>query len=202
MSSDSRRQKELLARAVLPPTSGNRSSSRQVATYLPWPPGDKTPIRKRKGMLHPSIERFIIEYRSAYPGVDKTTFTPALSTACGLASIKPIPEPTVGRIIHGLKKRDGIPVSRRIGINGRSAKLVVRERKQPRKKTRRKGFYAVQPGELVEIDTASIFVDGLKRYMLTAIDLPTRFAFAYTYKSSHSANARDFLEKLRGVAPF
>ena len=60
----------------------------------------------------------------------------------------------------------------------------------------------MQPGELVEIDTVSIFVDGLKRYLLTAIDLPTRFAFAYTYKSSSSANARDFLAKLRNVAPF
>ena len=40
---------------------------------------------------------------------------------------------------------------------------------------RRKGFYPVRPGELVEIDTVSIFADGLKRYLLTAIDLPTRF---------------------------
>ena len=60
-----------------------------------------------------------------------------------------------------------------------------------------KGFYPVWPGELVEIDTVSIFVDGLKRYLLTAIDLPTRFAFAYIYKSSSSANARDFLAKLK-----
>ena len=64
------------------------------------------------------------------------------------------------------------------------------------------GFYPVQPGELVEIDTVSIFVDGLKRYLLTAIDLPTRFVFAYIYKTSSSSNARDFLTKLRNVVPF
>jgi len=78
---------------------------------------------------------------------------------------------------------------------------MVKDQRRPIKKTRRKGFYPEQPGELVEIDTISIFVDGLKRYLLTAVDLPTRFAFAYTYKSSSSANARDFFEKLRCACP-
>lgn len=165
-------------------------------------PGDRTPKRKRHRVINPFIERFIIEYRVAHPGVDKTTMTPALSTACNLAGIKPVSESTVGRIIHDLKGRGRIPGSRKISLNGRSGKLVVRDQRRPMKKTRRKGFYPIQPGELVEIDTVSIFVDGLKRYLLTAIDLPTRFAFAYTYKSSSSANARDFLEKLRCVTPF
>ena len=165
-------------------------------------PGDRTPIHKRHRVVHPFIERFVIEYRTEHPGVDKTTITPALRTACSLANVKPVSESTVGRIIHDLKERGKLPGSRRISINGRSGKLLSRERKQPRKKMRRKGFYPSQPGELVEIDTVSIFVDGIKRYLLTAIDLPTRFAFAYIYKSSSSANARDFLDKLKRVAPF
>jgi len=165
-------------------------------------PGDKTPIHRRQRVVHPFIERFIIEYRTSHPGVDKTTITPALRIACRLSNIKPVSESTVGRIIHDLKERGRIPGSMRVSINGRSGKLVVRARKQPRKKMRGKGFYPVQPGELVEIDTVAIFVDGLKRYLLTAIDLPTRFAFAYIYKSSSSANARDFLAKLRSVVPF
>lgn len=165
-------------------------------------PGDRTPKRKRHRVINLFIERFIIEYRAAHPGVDKTTITLALFTACNLAGIKPVSESSVGRIIHDLKERGRIPGSRKISINGRSGKLLVRDQRQPMKKTRRKGFYPARPGELVEIDTVSIFVDGLKRYLLTAIDLPTRFAFAYTYKSSSSANATDFLEKLRCVAPF
>jgi putative transposase len=165
-------------------------------------PGDRTPRRKRHRLINPFIERFIIEYRTAHPGVDKTTITPVLAAACQRASIKPVSESTVGRIIHDLKEKGRLPTAREISLNGRSGKLVVRDRRPPMKKTRRKGFYPKQPGELVEIDTVSIFVDGLKRYLLTAIDLTTRFAFAYTYKSSSSVNARDFLEKLRGVAPF
>jgi hypothetical protein len=165
-------------------------------------PGDKTPIRKRQRVVHPFIEDFIIKYRSAHPGADKTTITPALRAACLGQGIKAVSKSTVGRIFHDLKERGRIPGSSTVSIDGRSGKLLVRERNQPRKKTRRKGFYPVRPGELVEIDTVSIFVDGLKRYLLTAIDLPTRFAFAYIYKSSSSANARDFLAKLKRVTPF
>jgi putative transposase len=165
-------------------------------------PGDRIPRNKRHRIIHPFIEDFIIRYRADHPGVDKTTITPALTAACLKDGIKPVSESTVGRIINDLKRKGRIPKSNKVSIIGRTGRLMSREPRQPRKKTRRKGFYPTRPGELVEIDTVSIFVDGLKRYLLTAIDLPTRFAFAYTYKSSSSANARDFLEKLKSVTPF
>ena len=148
-------------------------------------------------MVHPFIEQFIIGYRAEHPGADKTTITPALKATCLGQGMETVSESTVGRIIHDLKQRGKIPGSSKVSINGRSGKLMVRERKQARKKTRRKGFYPVRPGELVEIDTVSLFVDGLKRYLLTAIDLPTRFAFAYIYKSSSSANPGTSLKSLK-----
>jgi putative transposase len=164
-------------------------------------PGDRSPGRKRHRVINPFIEHFIIEYRTTHPGVDKTTITSALTAACQNAGIKPVSESTVGRIIHDLKESRRLPAFKKISFNSRTGGMVVRER-QPVRKTRKKGFYPKLPGDLVEIDTVDIFVDGLKRYLLTAIDLPTRFAFAYTYKSSSSSCARDFLEKLRFVAPF
>ena len=45
-------------------------------------PGDRTPIHKRHRVVHPFIESFIVEYRTAHPGADKTTITPALNEAC------------------------------------------------------------------------------------------------------------------------
>jgi putative transposase len=164
-------------------------------------PGNRAPKHKRVRVTNPFVAKFIIDYRTKHPGVDKTTITPALRAACEGAGVRPVSESTVGRIIHDLKEKRRLPAFRKIGFNSRTGGMVVRER-QPVKKTRRKGFYPKLPGELVEIDTVDIFVDGLKRYLLTAIDLPTRFAFAYTYKSSSSSSARDFLEKLRCVAPF
>ncbi len=165
-------------------------------------PGDKTPVRKRCRQVHPFITDFVLKYRTDHPGVDKTTITPFLRLACQRVGVQPVSESTVGRIIHDLKEKGRLPKSNKLSINARYDKLVTREERPKRKKMRRKGFYPTLPGDLVEIDTVSIFVAGLKRYLLTAIDLPTRFAFAYIYKSSSSANARDFLEKLQTVAPF
>ncbi len=165
-------------------------------------PGDKTPIHKRKRIIHPFIESFIVDYRTSHPGVDKTTIAPALVTACKLAGVKSVSESTVGRIIRDLKVRGRIPKWGRISLNGRSGKLLVREPRHVRKKTRRKGFLPKYPGDLVQMDTVAIFAGGIKRYIFTAIDVRTRFAFAYTYKSNSSANGRDFLQKFTSIAPF
>lgn len=164
--------------------------------------GNKAPKHKRIRQTHPFITKFITDYRNKHPGVDKTTITPALRAACEKTGIKPVSESTVGRIINDLKKAGRLPKPIKVSLNGRTGKLYVREPKHLVKKTRRQGFYPKLPGELVEIDTIDLFVDGLKRYLITAIDLPTRFAFAYIYKSSSSNCARDFLDKLLNVAPF
>ncbi len=74
--------------------------------------------------------------------------------------------------------------------------------RQAARKVRRKGFRPSRPGDLVEMDTVSIFLEGIKRYLFTAIDVTTRFAFAYAYKSNSSANGKDFLKKFTSVAPF
>ena len=153
--------------------------------------GDKTPIHKRKRVVYPFIEHFIIEYRSAHPGVDKTTIAPSLRDACQQSGIKPISESTIGRIIHDLKIKSKLPGSSKVTINGRTGALLVREPKPRKKKLRRKGFVPHLPGDLVQMDTVAIFTAGLKRYIFTAIDVSTRFAFAYAYKTASSANGND-----------
>lgn len=165
-------------------------------------PRDKTPIRKRKRLVQPFILNFILRYRADHPGVDKTTITPVLAAACQRAVIKPVSESTVGRIIHDLKEKGRLPKSTKITINGRTGKLMVREPKLRKKKTRRRGFCPQKPGDLIQMDTISIFTDGLKRYIFTAIDVNTRFAFAYAYKSNSSACGSDFLAKFLKVTPF
>jgi len=165
-------------------------------------PGDKAPIQRRQRTPHPFIEDFILSYRTDHPGADKTTITPALIKACNLANVKPVSESTVGRIIHDLKQKGRLPKSNRISINGKSGNLLTREPRRPVKKARRKGFIPQKPGDIVQMDTVSIFADGLKRYIFTAIDVKTRFAFACTYKSNSSANGCDFLNKFITVAPF
>jgi len=165
-------------------------------------PGNKAPKNKRKRVVHPFVEQFIVEYRECHPGADKTTLTPSVAVACRKAGIKPPSESTIGRIIHDLKEVGRLPKGSRIRINGISGKLRELKTRQAARKIRRKGFHPRQPGDLVEMDTVAIFVDGLRRYMFTALDVTTRFAFAYTYKSNSSANGRDFLRKFVALAPF
>ena len=165
-------------------------------------PGDTIPIRKRKRGVHPFIEDFIVTYRNHHPGADKTTITPALTKACTAHTIPSISESTVGRIIHDLKEKGRLPKTNKITINGKTGNLMVRERNHARKKTRRNGFRPEHPGDIVQMDTVSIFAAGVKRYIYTAIDVRTRFAFACTYKSHSSTNGSDFLHKFLTVAPF
>jgi len=165
-------------------------------------PGDRTPIHKRKRMVHPFIEGFIIKYRTDHPGSDKATITPLLACACKSTAIKPVSESTVGRIIRDLKSHGRLPNSNRISINGRTGNLVCRQRPKPKKKERRKGFHPQAPGDLIQMDTVSVFACGIKRYLFTAIDVSTRFAFAFAYPSNSSINGSDFLKKFIAVAPF
>lgn len=52
------------------------------------------------------------------------------------------------------------------------------------------------------MDSIAFFSGGVRRYILTAIDLKSRFAFAYTYPSLSSKNAADFMDKFKEVTPF
>jgi len=58
------------------------------------------------------------------------------------------------------------------------------------------------PGDLLQIDAIVKFIWGVKRYIITAIDLKSEFAFAQAYTHLSSQSAKDFFEKLQKVAPF
>ncbi len=165
-------------------------------------PLSRSPKHRRKRIINPFIAQFIINYRTLHPGVDKTTITPALISACQRAGIKPVSESSVGRIIHDLKTRGSVPKTSRVRLNGQSGKVHEIRSPKAARKIRRKDFHPTKPGDLVEMDTVSIFIAGIKRYLFTALDTTTRFAFAYAYKSNSSSNGGDFLKKFTQVAPF
>ena len=164
-------------------------------------PGDKVPKNKRRREVHPFIERFILDYRTAHPGVDKATIAPALASACFNYGIKPVSESTVGRIIHDLKLKRKLPFSNKFSIRGGTGNIFFRQAKR-KKKLRRKDYTPSVPGDLVQVDTVSVFSTGMRRYIFTAIDVSSRFAFAYAYKSNSSLNGKDFIGKVLAVAPF
>lgn len=72
-----------------------------------------------------------------------------------------------------------------------------------KKKKRLRVRYAPQPKELgyLELDSVTQFVDGLRRYILSAIDVKAKFSFSLAYQNLNSENGEDFLKKLMMVYP-
>ena len=104
---------------------------------------------------------------------------------------------TVGRMLGDLKKRGVLKNPKKLSFQGKTGRLIERRSRQSKKKLRSRGY----EGGLVKADTIVRFVNGVKRYILTAIDLETKFAFAYGYPSPGSQNAADFMATFKGVAP-
>jgi putative transposase len=56
-------------------------------------------------------------------------------------------------------------------------------------------------GGLVKADSVVRFHNGIKRYIVTALDIEGKFAFAYAYKNHSSDSATDFMKLFKTVAP-
>lgn len=76
------------------------------------------------------------------------------------------------------------------------------EKKRKSKARVSSSYKSKSPGELLQLDTLVKFDLGIKRYILTAIDLFSKFSFAFSYKSLSSRIALDFYQKLKLIAPF
>lgn len=57
-------------------------------------------------------------------------------------------------------------------------------------------------GSLVQIDTKHLYVLGQRFYLFVAIDCKSRYAFVWCYRSSASATAADFLNRVIDYFPF
>lgn len=161
----------------------------------------KEPRNKRKRETSPKVKEFILRYREKHPGVGKEAIFPALKAYSVSLGIKPVSESTIGRIISDLKKERKIPNSLKLSFYAKTNSFKIKT-KQKQKKQRRKEYMPEQPGDLVQIDAVTIFAYNLKRYIITAIDIKSRFAFALSYKTLSSLTATDFMVKFQKVAPF
>lgn len=102
---------------------------------------------------------------------------------------------TVGRILADLRIRGQIPIRTPLSFYAKSGRH--REKTAPwRKKLRRP-----QHVRVLELDTIVRYLDGQKRYLLTAIDTETRTAFVGAYTNHGSKSAADFLKRCIGVIP-
>ncbi|MFQ6083267.1 MAG: integrase core domain-containing protein [Candidatus Aminicenantia bacterium] len=153
----------------------------------------RAPKRRRKMEVETQHIEFIKEIRERIPNIGKEKIKPLLDRYCEEMGIKKISASTIGRVI---KRYNIYFLPPRLDSRGR---MKVRKRQ---KRLRRKGYTPQKPGDLVQIDGITLFLDGIKRYILSAVDMRSRFAFSYLYERLTSKAAVDFMEKLENVAPF
>jgi transposase InsO family protein len=160
-----------------------------------------SPNNKRKRIVDERIEKFIIDLRIAHPRTGKEKLKPLLDKYCKEQGIKSISISTIGRIVLDLKKKNKLPTQKKLSYYARSDSFSERI-KTKRKKIRRKDYQPEYAGDLVQVDTIVKFINGIKRYIVTAIDLKSEFGFAYAYTNHSSASTADFFQKFQSVAPF
>ncbi len=158
----------------------------------------KTPKLKRKRLWPPAVIAEIKRLRMDCPNspnLGKEKIYPFLLVFCQKNMLK-CPQPrTIGRII----KDDG-------GMRTFPQKIShfgkIKPVKRAKKNRKPKDFNPILPGQLIEMDSIERRELGLKRYVITFIDVYSRFTFAWAYTGHGSDTAKDFLKKLKIIFPF
>ena len=161
----------------------------KLVTLVPRSTAPKT-VRKR--VIPEEVERLIVnERKNERVGKEK------LSRLLKDDGIGAIPPSTVGRMLHDLKEAGKLPHLKTYSLHGKTGRMIEKKTKKQTKKLRSTGH----AGGLVKADTVVRFKNGIKRYILTAIDIESEFAFAYAYVSHGSFAAADFMRLFKEVAP-
>jgi len=151
------------------------------------------PKNKRKRIIPQIVQDFILNERKYDPRLSKDKLS-ILMKQDGIANLSPS---TVGRMLNDLKEKGVLPKYTKLSVSGKTGRLIERKQRKQRVKLRSKGH----TGGLVKADSIIRFTDGIKRYIVTAMDKENKFAFAYAYKNHSSDSATDFMKKFKSVAP-
>ena len=158
-------------------------------------PGNQTRKNVNKRKIHPKILAEIRQLRiEICPNMGKAKVKKYLDIFCMNNNLPMYSESKIGRII---KEKKIYHHRQKVSHFGK-----IKQANKQKKKRKPKEFTANSQGDLVEIDTIVKFVWGIKRYIITAVDIKTRYAFAYAYERHDSHSARDFFQKLEKVFPY
>lgn len=155
----------------------------------------RAPKIKRKRLWPERVIAEIRQLRIDHPNLGKEKLHPFLLSFCKQHGLK-CPQPrTIGRLI----KDDGgmRTFPQKVSHFGKTKPV-----KRAKKNRKPKDLKPTIPGQLIEMDSIERREFGLKRYVITFVDLYSRFTFAWGYTGHGSDTARDFLKKLKIVFPF
>lgn len=149
----------------------------------------RKPQTTRRMIVEEKIYLLIKGLRRQYPRLGKEKIVRLLRTYCQAENLRPISTSSVGKLI---RRKNWF-----FYLGERAKDKPIRADKK-----RVFGYPVKQAGDLLRVDTVVRFDLGVKRYILTAIDPVTKFAFAQTYTSHSSRAATDFFTALHQVTPY
>ena len=157
--------------------------------------GSRAPKKRRRRLWPASVIEEIKRLRFDHPNLGKEKIHPLLLKFCKKNGLI-CPQPrTIGRLIDDLGGLRIAPMR----ITGMGKVKPIKRQKSVRKP---QGFVARYPGHCVAFDTFEEHINGSRRYVITFIDLYTRFGFALATTSHASKAAEEFFELVRKVFPF
>jgi transposase InsO family protein len=154
--------------------------------------GSRAPKKRRKREIPEKVKNFILHERRFDPHLSKDKLA-VLMKEDGVADLS---ASTVGRILNDLKQQGVLPKYTKLTYFAKTDRFHEKT-VYTRKKLRSKGH----DGGLVKADTIVRFTNGIKRYIVTAIDKESKFAFAFAYTNHTSKGTTDFMKKFKEVAP-
>jgi transposase InsO family protein len=158
-------------------------------------PGTQARKKNNKRDIHPLILKEIKRLRlEECPNMGKAKVAKNLDKYCKKNNLPIYSESKVGRVI---KEKKIYHHRQKVSHFG-----VVKTVNKRNKERKPKDFRATEQGDLVEIDTIVKYCYGFKRYIITAVDVVTRYSFAYAYDNHGSASTKDFFKKLESVFPY
>ena len=162
-------------------------SARNAAALTPR---SSAPQRRRTRQWPTAVVAELRRLRKTHPNLGKGKLAVLLKPFCLSHGLQAPSESTLGRLIADAPDKM------------RHAPLKRRPQRRATPKTRKpKGFRAQYPGHCVALDTVERIRDGMRRYVLTAIDLYSRVSVSVATTSHASAAAQRFLDLAAAVFP-
>ena len=159
-------------------------------------PHSTRPKKVRRMMTDPRIVEFIRKIRERHPRLGKEKIKPLLDEYCQKRDLACISESAIGKVI----KRNNLFFQKTGRVYHNPASGWAQRKRKKRLRVR----YAPRHQEIghLQADSVTLFVDGMKRYIFSAIDSKLKFSFSLCYKSLNSSNGQDFFRKMERIYPF
>lgn len=158
-------------------------------------PKSRAPQKRRVRTWPIEIIRMIKIIRTEHPNLGKEKVYPELKAWCDIQRLRCPSIATIGRLIKDTP--DGMRSERRFPSCAGRRKM----RKPTKRLHKPKGYKSREPLECVGLDSIEKQAFGSRRYIVTFIDLFSRFTFAFGTQSHASKETGRLMNALLGALP-